>query len=71
MTSEFYDVKGKKKVKAEVLEKVQFESNGRYAFNGKTADGRPLYRFVKEEDFKKCPAPLAGAKKCSKGKCKK
>ncbi|MBR6373029.1 MAG: hypothetical protein IKS20_07600 [Victivallales bacterium] len=71
MKAEFYDVKAKAKVSAEVAEKVQFESNGRYAFKAKTKDGRTLYRFVKKEDFDKCPAPIAGDKKCCKGKCKK
>ena len=70
MKAEFYDVKAKAKVKAEVSEKVQFESNGRYAFKA-TVDGRTLYRFVTKADFDKCPAPIAGAKKCCKGKCKK
>ena len=74
MKAEFYDVKAKAKVQAEVTEKVQFESNGRYAFKAKTKDGRTLYRFVKQEEFAKCQAPLAGGKsaaKCCKGKCKK
>ena len=73
MKAEFYDVKAKAKVNAVVTEKVQFESNGRYAFKAKTKDGRTLYRFVKKEDFDKCPAPIAGGKQCckAKAKCKK
>ncbi len=71
MKAEFYDVKAKASVTAEVTEKVQYP-NGRYAFKAKTADGRSLTRFVKEADFKDCDAPVAGeAKKCAKKCCKK
>ena len=52
MEAEFYDVKTRQKVQATVEEKVQFP-NGRYAFKGKTADGRSLTRFVKKSDYDK------------------
>ncbi len=48
MKHSFYDVKTKSKVETEVTEKVTYEAAGttRYAFKGKTADGRPLTAFV-------------------------
>ena len=48
MKHSFYDVKAKKKVDAEVTEKVTFGEKGkeRYAFKGKTKDGRSLTAFV-------------------------
>lgn len=52
MKAEFYDVKAKKKVTANVVGKVQF-ANGRYALKGETADGRSLTRFVKKDDYDK------------------
>ena len=78
MKAEFYDVKAKKKVKADVIAKVVIAANGRYAFKGQTADGRSLTRFVSKEDFEKCDAklaekaaPKAAAKKaCGCKKCK-
>ena len=48
MKHSFYDVKEKKKVEAEVIEKVTYgkEGNERYAFKAKTDDGRNLTAFV-------------------------
>lgn len=75
MEAEFYDVKAKAKVTATVTEKIKFDSNGRYAFKAKTADGRNLTRFVSKADYEaavidgaaKAPAK-APAKKCAKKK---
>ena len=47
----FYDVKLKKSVEAEVVEKVAYGK--RCAFKGKTDDGRNLTCFVKKEVFDK------------------
>ena len=54
MQAEFYDVKARKKVTAEVTEKVTYGKDGRkrYAFRGKTADGRNLTKFVGEDAWK-------------------
>ena len=60
MKDDFYDVKKRANVKAEVIGKVKF-ANGRFALKGKTADGRGLTRFVKEADFNKADAPLVKA----------
>jgi len=51
----FYDVKLKKKVEAVVTEKVKYGESGkeRYAFRGKTEDGRNLTKFVKKEVWDK------------------
>ena len=48
MKHKFYDVKSKSHVETEVLECVTFQtkSHTRYAFKGKTADGRSLTAFV-------------------------
>ena len=48
MKHSFYDVKEKKKVEAEVTEKVTYGEKGkeRYAFKAKTSDGRNLTAFV-------------------------
>jgi len=46
----FYDVKTRKKVQADVTEKVKYDNN-RYALRGKTADGRNLTKFVKKADW--------------------
>ena len=48
MKHSFYDVKEKKKVEAEVTEKVTYGEPGkeRYAFKAKTTDGRNLTAFV-------------------------
>ena len=47
----FYDVKAKKKVEAEVIEKVTYgkKGNERYAFKAKTSDGRNLTAFVSKD----------------------
>lgn len=47
----FYDVKTKSKIEADVVEKVTYgkPGNERYAFRGKTADGRDLTAFVKKD----------------------
>ena len=48
MKHTFYDVKEKKKVELEVLDKVAYQgkSGTRYAFEAKTADGRKIMSFV-------------------------
>ena len=48
MKHTFYDVKAKKKVDAEIIQKVTYgkKGNERYAFKGKTSDGRSLTAFV-------------------------
>jgi hypothetical protein len=53
MKHDFYDVKNRKKVKAEVTE---FKTYGkgtqkRYAFRAKTSDGRPLTAFVSKDKW--------------------
>ncbi len=55
MKATFYDVKKRVKVQAEVTEKVKYGAAGRerYAFRGKTADGRNLTKFVKKDDWLK------------------
>lgn len=70
MKAEFYDVKMKKKVTAEVTEKVVIEKNGRFAFKGLTEDGRSLTRFVSKADYDaaKVDAPKAAKKCCCKKK---
>ena len=52
MDAEFYDVKAKAKVKTKVIEKVAYDNN-RFAFKGKTKDGRSLTRFVSKADYDK------------------
>lgn len=54
MKAEFYDVKERKKVKADVTEKVVYGEGKRtrYALKGKTSDGRNLTKFVSEADYK-------------------
>ena len=68
MKAEFYDVKMKKKVTAEVTEKIVIEKNGRFAFKGLTDDGRPLTRFVSKADY---DAAKIDGSKCKKAGCKK
>ena len=53
MKTVFFDVKTRKKVEAEVTEKVKYGKAGRerYAFRGKTSDGRNLTKFVKKSDW--------------------
>ena len=53
MKTVFFDVKERRKVEAEVTEKVKYGKAGRerYAFRGKTSDGRNLTKFVKKSDW--------------------
>ncbi len=53
MKHDFYDVKAKSKVTAEVTEKVTYgkKGNERYAFKAKTADGRNLTAFVSKDKW--------------------
>ncbi len=55
MKVEFYDVKEKAKVKADVTEKVVYGKGNRqrYALKGKTKDGRNLTKFVSKADYDK------------------
>lgn len=55
MKASFYDVKAKQKVEVAVTEKTEYVVKGqpRYAFKGKTADGRDLTRFVSKADYDK------------------
>lgn len=55
MKDTFYDVKLRKSVEAEVVEKVTFGEPGklRYALKGKTSDGRNLTKFVSKENWEK------------------
>ena len=55
MKDTFYDVKLRKKIEADVTEKVKYGEPGkeRYAFKAKTSDGRNLTKFVKKEDWEK------------------
>ena len=55
MKETFYDVKLRKKVQAEVTEKVKYGSKGRerYAFRAKTPDGRNLTKFVNKATWDK------------------
>ena len=59
MDVEFYDVKARKKVKASVDSKVKYGKNGRerYAFRGKTSDGRNLTRFVGKGEWDGADVP--------------
>jgi len=53
MKHSFYDVKAKKKVNAEVTEKVTYgkKEKMRYAFKAKTSDGRSLTAFVSKDVY--------------------
>lgn len=53
MQATFYDVKLRKKVEAQVTEKVVYGEKGkeRYALKAKTSDGRNLTKFVSKADF--------------------
>ena len=53
MKYDFYDVKNRKKVKAEITEfKTYGKANQkRYAFKAKTSDGRPLTTFVSKDTW--------------------
>jgi hypothetical protein len=50
---EFYDVKTRKKVESEVIDKVFYVQgrSRRYAFRAKTSDGRNLTRFVGKAEW--------------------
>ena len=60
MKWDFYDVKAKAKVSAEVIGKQVFGdgTRARYAFKGETADKRPLTAFVGKEAYDKCTAKV-------------
>ena len=53
-----HDVKEKKKVEVDVTEKVTYGEKGkeRYAFKGKTSDGRNLTAFVGKATWDTAPA---------------
>ena len=53
MQTTFYDVKERKSVEAAITEKVKYgkPESVRYAFKGKTADGRNLTKFVSKADW--------------------
>lgn len=53
MKATFYDVKLRKKIDAEVTEKVVYGDEGRkrYAIRAKTSDGRNLTKFVSKADW--------------------
>ena len=55
MKAEFYDVKLRTKVQAEVVDKVVYgkDGNNRYAIKGKTSDGRNLTKFISKADWDK------------------
>ncbi len=55
MKAVFFDVKLRKKVDAEVVKKVTYGAKGkeRYAFRGKTSDGRNLTKFVTKAEWEK------------------
>ena len=55
MKADFYDVKERKKIKADVTEKVTYGTGKRkrYALRAKTSDGRNLTKFVSEADWNK------------------
>jgi len=57
MKAEFYDVKDRRKISAEVTEKVTYGEPGklRYALRAKTPDGRNLTKFVSKTDWDKVP----------------
>ena len=53
MKMQFYDVKTRQKVDAEVTERTTYQVNGqtRYAVKGKTSDGRNLTKFVSKDQY--------------------
>ncbi|MFA6814880.1 MAG: hypothetical protein WCS73_01115 [Lentisphaeria bacterium] len=55
MKASFWDVKARENVNVDVTEAIQY-ANGRYAYKGKTADGRNLTRFVSKVDYEKYQA---------------
>lgn len=86
MKAEFYDVKSRTKIEAEVKYKVKYE-NGHYGIVGEAPDGRKLPKFVSEDAYnttyktvkvlakeepKAKPAAKPAAKACcAKKGCKK
>ena len=50
MKAEFYDVKSRTKIEAEVKYKVKYE-NGHFGIVGEAPDGRKLPKFVSEEAY--------------------
>ncbi len=65
MDYEFYDVKAKGKVKTKITEFATYGEGSatRYAFKGKTADGRNLTTFVSKAVWEEAKG---GCKKCCK-----
>ena len=59
MEAEFYDVKTREKVTVAVTEKVTYGKGGRlrYAFKGKTSDGRNLTKFVGKDLWDQANVP--------------
>lgn len=59
MKAQFYDVKARKKLQADVTEKVTYGKGGRkrFAFRALTPDGRNLTKFVGEAEWNACDAP--------------
>ena len=55
MKTTFYDVKLRKKVDAEVTQKVTYGEGTkiRYAFRARTGDGRNLTKFVSKDTWEK------------------
>lgn len=53
MKMQFYDVKTRSKIEAEVTEKTTYQVKGqtKYAVKGKTSDGRNLTRFVSKDIY--------------------
>lgn len=53
MKMQFYDVKTRSKVDAEVTEKTTYQVKGqtKYAVKGQTSDGRNLTRFVSKDVY--------------------
>ena len=81
MKAEFYDVKSRTKIEAEVKSKVKYE-NGHYAIFGEAPDGRRLPKFVSEDAYnttyksvkvftKEEPKAAPAKKACAKKGCKK
>lgn len=53
MKMKFYDVKIRKTIETEVVNRKEYNVKGqpRYAVIGKTSDGRSLVRFVKKKQY--------------------
>lgn len=53
MKMQFYDVKTRQKIEAEVTEKTTYQVKGqtKYAVKAKTSDGRNLTRFVSKDVY--------------------